>query len=163
MIPVTYEEFYDEVETIPDETVLYRRVDWNKIGGMERSPKGVEAGLNDNCFTDWSEVNARQVGMPGPCMSVGLSTILELHGKTPAAMIEDRPGDGVARMTAGALRALKRADGSPCPQGIMLCPTEREPWHGVVFDLTSRPRGGAVRKAVARIAMWEIPLINHDS
>jgi len=157
-----YEEFHDDVESVPDDVLLFRRVDWDKIGGKSRSPKGVHAQLNGNCFTDWPDQKAREAGYPGPCMSVGVSIVLDQHGRHPSAMLEDLSEYGLAFVTAGALRNLVRADGTACPQGIMLCPTEREPWHGVVFDLESRPRPKSVQKSIAKVAGWIIPLINHD-
>jgi hypothetical protein len=155
-----YEQFVDDVDGVPDDTILYRRVAWDKIGGRARSAKGVPARLNSNCFTDWSEEKARSVGLPGPCMSIGVSIVLDRLGIPSEDLLED-PEQGLAYMTAGQVRHLVKGDGTPCPQGVMLCPTEREPWHGVVFDVNIRPRTDAVRKSVARVAAWSIPLINH--
>ncbi|SRR6266511_1051739 len=162
MSSLVYAEFVDDVEAIPDDAVLYRRVPWDMIGGKAKCPRGARATLNENCFTDWPDAKARQVGLPGPCMSVGVSVVLDQHNKPAATVLDSYTDFGLAWVRAGDLRRLERADGTPCPQGIMLCPTEREPWHGVVFDMKSRPRGGAAKKAIVRIADWLIPLVNDD-
>jgi len=92
-------------------------------------------------------------------MSVGLGSVLVDHDYPPEKMLELFPDYGLAYVTAGQLRTLRRADGSACPQGIMLVPTTEEPWHGVVFDQTHRPRKDAVCKAICRVADWAIPLV----
>jgi hypothetical protein len=152
--------FEDDAERIPDSAILYRRVDWDKIGGRDKYPPGATGTLNGNCFTDYPEWRALEMGLPGPCMSVGVAPILTGHGHGPEKMLEDWEGYGLAWIRAGDLRMLERADKSPCPQGIMLFPTADEPWHGVVFDHAERPRKGAVCKAIARVAGWEIALVN---
>jgi hypothetical protein len=153
------EEFRDEVETIPDEVLLFRRVDWDKIGGRSAAPSGVPAKLNGNCFTDYPEARAREKGLPGPCMSVGVASVLDQYRFGPDKLLEEFDECGIAVVRAGDLRQLKRVDGTPCPQGIMLNPTEKEPWHGVVFDVNRRPRRKAICKAIAQIASWAIPLV----
>jgi hypothetical protein len=95
-------------------------------------------------------------------MSVGVSTVLAEEGLSPEKMLEGYPGYGLAYFSAGDVRRLTKADGTtPCPQGVMLAPTEAEPWHGVVFDLSGTRRGKAAKNAIARIATWLVPLINN--
>lgn len=156
------EEFYDDVDSVPDDVMIYRRVDWDKVGGKDRTPKGREATINGNCFTDYPDAKARQLGLPGACMSVGIGPVIEAYGYTPVVMLENYGGYGLAWLRVGDLRRLTRLNGEPCPQGIMPCPTEREPWHGVVFDKARRPRQKPVCKAIASVAEWHIALINHD-
>jgi hypothetical protein len=62
--------FEDDAERIPDSAILYRRVDWDKIGGRDKYPPGATGTLNGNCFTDYPEWRALEMGLPGPCMSV---------------------------------------------------------------------------------------------
>jgi hypothetical protein len=155
-------EFHDDVDSIPDETLLYRRVDWDKIGGREKSPIGVPASINGNCFRDYPEPRARDMGLPGACMSVGAGNLMDQHGKQPRVMLAEYDGYGLALVRAGDLRKLQRADGTPCPQGVMLCPTPDEPWHSVVFDVANQPRPNPVCKQIARAASWEIPLIRTE-
>jgi hypothetical protein len=151
----------DDPEAVPDTAMLYRRVAWDKIGGRSRCPLGEVGRLNANCFTDWPPDAAAEAGFLRPCMSVGVSTVLERLGYSPEKMLEDYPDYGLACVTAGVLRSLTKADGiTPCPQGIMLAPTEKEPWHGVVFDLTSERRSGAAKSAIVAAAKWVIPLLN---
>ncbi len=92
-------------------------------------------------------------------MSVASSLALTADIR-PSDLLEGYEGYGLARIHVGALRSLQRADGSPCPQGVMPAPTAEEPWHCVVFDWEARPRKGAVQNAIAKVAEWEIPLIN---
>jgi hypothetical protein len=154
-----FAEFVDDPDGIPDEAILYRRVDWDKIGGIARAVSGVEPSLNGNCFSDYPESEAGNLGFPGPCMSVGVSMVLDQLELPVGRLLQGFEGYGLASMRAGDLRVLKRADGTPCPHGVMLAPTDSEPWHGIVFDETTRPRKGGVQKAVCRIAKWEIPLL----
>jgi hypothetical protein len=163
-MPLRIAAFEDDVEAVPDEAILYRRIVWNKIGGRERCAVGATASLNDNCFTDWPADKALEEGFPGPCMSVGVSTVLASLGYTPDKMVENYPECGLACMSAGDLRNLTKMDKSqsPCPQGMMLAATDAEPWHGVVFDLAGGQRGAAARKAILRVARWVIPLVNDE-
>jgi hypothetical protein len=153
-------DLVDDAIAVPDDAILYRRVVWGKIGGREKCPRGEVASLNGNCFTDWPPDAAAREGFAGPCMSVGVGTVLDNLGYTPDRILDGYPECGLACVTAGALRSLTKADGTSCPQGVMLAPTEKEPWHGVVFDRTSERRGGAARNAIAQLAEWVIPLIN---
>jgi hypothetical protein len=152
--------FSDDENIIPSEAVLYRRVTWDKIGGRDRCPSGMAGTINANCFTDYPSERALELGYAGPCMSIGISTVLKSSGFTPDKMLEGYEGYGLAQVTASEIRSLIRGDGSPCPQGIMLVETDMEPWHGIVFDLTDRPRKAGARKAMARVASWAVPLMN---
>jgi hypothetical protein len=152
--------FEDDRANIPDEVILYRRVDWDRIGGRDRCPHGQTGKLNGNSFTDYQADRALRMGYPGPCMSIGVGTVLTSYGYEPVKLLDELSDYGLARIAAGDLRKLTRINGDPCPQGLMLVPTEAEPWHGIVFDLTERPRTKPVCKVIAQIATWEIPLIN---
>lgn len=159
MPDATVTEFRDDINGVPNDVILFRRVDWDKLGGKARVPVGDTPALGGNAFTDQPELKAREYGLPGPCMSIGVGHVLERLGYSPDELLKNFDGYGLAQVRAGDLRSLTRADGTPCPQGIMLVPTEAEPWHGVVFDLNQRPRKGAALKAVARASSWTIPLI----
>ena len=161
--PTMPQYFRDDLE-IDDHVVVYRRAHWDKIGGRARATPGVEAKISPNFFSDYPEDAARKLGYEGPCMSVGLGSVLEELGLDPSVMLagyDDREY-GLTRTRVGDLRQLKRASGESCPQGIMASPTKAEPWHGVVFDLNYRPRKDPVRKAIARVSTWQIPLIVVD-
>lgn len=151
------EEFVDDVEGVPDDAVLYRRVDWDKVGGRDRCLPGAQASLTANCFRDYPDDRAVAMGYPGPCMSVAAGNLLPAEG--PSVLLAGYPAYGLAAVTAGALRQLTRASGDPCPQGVMLAPTASEPWHAVVFDLTTDKRSDGVCKAIAAAARWELPLM----
>jgi hypothetical protein len=150
----------DDPVGVPDDATLYRRVDWDRIGGRAKYGAGEVGRLNPNAFTDYDAVRAAGYGYAGPCMSVGTSTVLDALGKRPSVLLEGFPDYGLARVRAGDLRRLVRLDGTACPQGIMLAPTQAEPWHAVIFDLAGGKRTNAVAKAIVRIAEWEIELIN---
>jgi hypothetical protein len=150
----------DDPVGVPDDTILYRRVDWDKIGGRGKYAAGEVGKLNANAFTDYDAARAATFGYAGPCMSVAASTVLAKLGKDPDVLLERFPGYGLARMRASDLRHLVRGDGMECPQGIMLAPTEAEPWHAVVFDIAGVKRPASAAKAIVRVAEWEIELVN---
>ena len=148
-------ELVDDPQAVPDNVVLYRRTTWDKIGGRPTS-EGIESSkISANFFTDAPASEAARYGLARLCMSVGVSTVL---GNRPERMLEGYPGMGLVSAKAGALRSLTKGDGTPCPQGIMLYPTEEEPWHAVVFDLTEDKRSAGAAKAIARLAAVVVPL-----
>jgi hypothetical protein len=153
--------FADDEITVPDGVILYRRVDWDKIGGRTKCPSGATGTLNANCFTDYPLDRALALGYPDSCMSVGLGNVLQELGLPPEKMLEGYEGMGLAEINASDLRKLSRFDGTPCPQGLMACPTDTEPWHGIVFDMTIRPRKKAICKMIAQLARWTVPLVNN--
>ncbi len=154
------EAFIDEVEAVPDDLFVYRRVAWDSIGGRARCPAGESGSLSGNAFRDYPDAKARSLGYPGACMSVGLGATLQEHGFGPAKMLEGFAGYGLARLRVGELRRLQRANGESSPQGIMRAPTPAEPWHCVVFEPVNSPRKRAVANAIADVAAWEIPLVH---
>jgi len=150
----------DDRVNIPDDTLLYRRVPWDLVGGKAKCPLGESPSLSGNAFRDWSAELARSRGYAGPCMSVGVGTMLN----DPQQMLgEERQGYGVAVVRAGDMRTLTRRNGTTQePQGIMLSPTDAEPWHGVVFCLDGSRRKDPVCAAISDHAAWVIPLLNDD-
>jgi hypothetical protein len=160
--------FADQLDVIPNDAVLLRRVDWDKVGGVDRFAGSLTPELIGNCFTDYDPVKARAMGYPGACMSVHIFAALGPEGL--AGQIQRYPDYGFARLIARDLRELRRVDGTPCPQGIMARPTEDDPSHAVVFDLErmgESKRAAGVAKRIAAIADWEVPLIgppyDHDA
>jgi hypothetical protein len=158
-MPSRLDSFRDDLTEVPDDAVVYRRVAWDRIGGRTSCAVGDTACLNANCFSDYPKDRAQEMGYPGRCMSVGVGIVLEEHDFGPEKMLEDFPEDGLALIFASDLRKLERANGEPCPQGLMLAPTEDEPWHGVVFDLSIGFKNKAVQKAIAKVSRWAIPLV----
>lgn len=153
----TYDQLVDDRERIPDASILLRRVGWSILGGRSRFTPDSEIKINANCFSDYTEEDARAMGLPGPCMSVGALHMLVGEGEAAPRMLRGHDDYGLVRVEAGKLRSLQKGDGTPCPQGIMWSPTDDEPWHCVVFDLSGK-RSGAGQKAIMRLAEWEIPL-----
>lgn len=148
-------ELVDDPERIPDDSVLYRRTTWDKIGGRPSAPNQESKKISPNFFTDAPEAEAARFGFDRVCMSVGVSTLLT---DPPAQMLSGFAGMGLVSVTAGQLRNLTKGDGTPCPQGVMLAPTDAEPWHAVVFGLSEAKRSAAAAKAVARCAVVVVPL-----
>ena len=145
----------DDLVGVPDDTVLYRRTDWGKIGGRPAEPDIESFDVTKNFFTDAPQSLADRYELERVCMSVGVSSVL---GAEPERMLAKWPGFGLVSMTAGELRGLKKGDGTPVPQGVMLFPTEDEPWHAVVFTLTGVKRDPSTCKAIAAIARVVVPL-----
>lgn len=145
----------DDPENIPDHTLLYRRTTWAKLNPKQPGHAGDPCcEITPNFFTDAPLEEAFRFGFNRPCMSVGTSLVL---GDEPERMLETFPQMGLVVLSAGALRALEKGDG-PCPQGIMLAPTDDEPWHAVVFDINSPKRSGGGQKAIAKLARVIVPL-----
>jgi hypothetical protein len=155
-----FEAFEDDRLAVPDAVILYRRVDWDKVGGRERCPGGESPRLTKNAFGDYSRDKAVELGYPGPCMSVAVSSIMLEQGQSPADLLIGFEGYGLAGIPAADLRGLERKSGNPCPQGIMLAATPKEPWHAVVFSYNAGMRSDGDRQAIADKAFWEVPLIN---
>lgn len=145
----------DDPVGVPDDTVLYRRTDWGKIGGRPTEPDTENLSITKNFFTDAPQSLADQYGLERACMSVGVSSVL---GSQPERMLANWPNCGLVSVTAGELRRLRKSDGTAVPQGVMLFPTEAEPWHAVVFTLTGLKRDGQTLKAIAALARIVVPL-----
>lgn len=94
------------------------------------------------------------------CPVVSASALTSAGKKPRDLLAEWGENYGIAKFTAGQVRQLVRADpgSTPCPQGVMASPTDAEPWHGVVFDLSGAERRSPVCKRIAVCAEWEIPL-----
>lgn len=148
-------QFVDDPDGVPDSTVLFRRTSWEKIGGRRGEPGSSFWGVTPNFFTDAPIQEAIRLGFARTCMSVGVSTVL---GDEPEKMLTRFPDMGLVAVTAGQLRSLQKGDGTPCPQGIMLAPTQEEPWHAVVFAVNEDKRSGAACKAIAKLCRVVVPL-----
>jgi hypothetical protein len=147
---------------IPDDTFVYRRVGWDHVGGQARFAIGQTASLSANAFRDYPMSKAEELGFAGPCMSVGLGHVIAEAGVSPAeAMLSGYTGYGLSACLVGTLRSLTRLDGTGCVQGLLCAPTESEPWHGVVFDVTG-VRKEAVSKAIVRASTWVVPLVRSE-
>ena len=151
-------ELVDDL-AIPDDAVLLRRVTWNQGGGIDKYNVGQTFELTVNCFRDQREDVAAAYGLGGPCMSVGYASILKELGFRTSRMVKDFDGFGLVSLEVGHLRNLATASGTPVPQGVMLCPTEAEPWHAVVFDINGPKRSNQACKAIIHKATWEIELV----
>lgn len=149
--------FIDDLQAIPDDAVIFRRVpsdfvDWNALdhGGRPR--------LTGQAFQDYPEEVARdRYGLPGACMSVGVESVLLEHGNTPSRLLDGYDSSyGLARLRAGDLRNLCRNDGTSASQGLMPNATDEEPWHAVVFSQVSSKKNKTIQRLIAAVASWEI-------
>jgi len=143
-----------------EDSILYRRVGWDAIGGRDRVPPGEIASFNGNSFSDYPETKAREMGYPGPCMSVASAEVLTVNGSGPERLVDGFNGYGLVSLRVGDLRNLTRVNGQPCPQGVMLVPEDGQPWHAVVFCLSGHQRTKPIKEAIRAIAEWVIPLRN---
>lgn len=97
--------YEDEPDDIPDSAVLFRRVapplvDWDQPD-EEGRPR-----LHSGAFQDYTDERARELGYPGPSMSVHLASVLAEFGRAPQDLLaEYGPAYGLVRFTAGDLRA----------------------------------------------------------
>lgn len=147
-------ELTDDPE-IGDDVLLYRRVSWTQIGGIERFAVGEKMRLSANCLQDYSEERAKGLGYAGPCMSVGLGSVIADLGFEPEqAMLADYPDYGLVAFSVADVRSLHRKDGTAAPQGVMASPTTREPWHAVIYDRETGKRSKAVMDQLLMRAVW---------
>lgn len=150
---------------ISDDDIVYRRARWVMLGGADSQKDGVDlypvgsiAPISKNFFNDYPLQAAQDLGFEGPCMSVGLRSVLLDSDVEPNEMLVEYPEDGLLRLSVGELRNLATASGKPTPQGVMLAPTPKDPWHTVVFNLPAPPRSKQAKVAMAELSEWEIPL-----
>jgi hypothetical protein len=145
--------FEDDVGSIPDDAILYRRVPpgptfvgWDPgTTGAGGSPR-----VRGGAFQDYSTEAAARLGLPGPCMSVAVASILEAYGNQPSEIIKEYSSTyGVVALRAGELRDLNH--------GVQLDPNDQEgPWHAVVFCKDRPKRKSKGQSSIARRAEWVI-------
>jgi hypothetical protein len=144
--------FVDQIDDIPDESILYRLIhpDWVDWGAQAATGGGPR--LKRVAFQDYGKARAEQLGYAAPCLSVAVHQILVARGHEPAEILQlhGLPETyGVAWFTAGAARALGAGK-----QGIMLRPEPNLPWHAVVFCMTREKKNDAIEKGLAEAAQW---------
>ena len=127
---------FEDDESIDDDSFLLRR-----ISPAHLNPSYVDAEgrrrLTSQCFQDYSADAAKNLGLPGPCMSVGLEAILRGRSHEPQEMLREYPQHGLAELRTRDARRLTGPNGADWAQGIMANPTGSEPWHAVVFSKTT--------------------------
>jgi len=134
---------FSDDPSIRDDELLYRRVHPTWIDWTDPDAPRVRR----VAFQDQKEAVALEMGLPGPCLSVGLSSVLEEHNVDPAKMLESWGYEyGLASIRAGGARGSN--------QGVMRWPTEDEPWHGVVFAASGGKRSSGVQSHLAQSAKW---------
>jgi hypothetical protein len=155
--PEEYSSPYeDNTEAIPDGGIVYRRVtpdniDWSHTTDGSTRDKGADLPprLKSGACQDYGEVKAAELGYPGPAMSVASAAKLEESGLGPEQLVAGYGASyGVVAFTAADLRVEQ--------QGIMLWPTEKEPWHSIVFSMVQKKKSGGVQSRLAAVAAWVI-------
>jgi hypothetical protein len=147
-------ELQDDIVVIPDSARLFRRivpkfVKWVGVSDQDKPP------VPSQGFQDYPADIAREnFGLPGSCMSVALAEVLSKHGFDASKVIEDFPGYGIATFTAGAMRTLSGPAGVDWTQGVMLNPTDAEPWHAVVFCNNGGRKTNGIQTAIRVVASW---------
>lgn len=158
------ESFADDEDVIPDDDIIYRAIParWINTAGV---PEGSLPEISSQGFQDQPEEVARQeFGLPGACCSVASEGLLRAQSLDLTALLEFFPGYYIAASTAGQVRSLSGANGTPIPQGIMHDPREGRPWHAVVWDKSGKARGKPGRRAFAAACWWVyIPGVGHVS
>jgi hypothetical protein len=148
--------FFDDIDNIANDTVLFRRiyphfVQWDGIAQDAKPP------LPSQGFQDYPAQKAREeFNLPGACMSVAVEHLLAGAGYNPEKMIEDYDGYGIAAITAGTMRSLQGPPGTNWAQGVMCNPTVEEPWHAVVFCTNGGKKTNGIQNAIVKHATWVI-------
>src|SRR6266568_7994270 len=143
---VSVHEFEDD-ESIDDNSILLRRVSPHHLNPAHVDADGRRR-LTSQCFQDYSADAAKDLGLPGPCMSVGLKLILQTEQRDPREMLRGFPQHGLAEVRAGDARHLTGPNGDNWAQGIMSNPTDSEPWHAVVFFVNTPKKTKGVMNAL---------------
>ena len=119
---------------------------------------GTSLGLKSGAFQAMTAARAQDLGYKVPAMSVGLMSTLMLYADNSSDAIDlflVRAGlgeFGVARLLASDVRSVVP------PLGIMEDPLENQPWHALVFPLTSsKITGGAQKQMRAAAALIHPP------
>lgn len=143
---------FDDEESIPDEEFVYRRILFpNWVDDTKRDNLG-RPRIKRSAFQEFGAEKARQLGYPGPCFSVGLSSVLTAHGREPTDLLEGWDSEdrkyGIAHLRVADIRRKGR--------GVMARPTDQEPWHAVVFPKTTETRKQKAdsESALAAAAVW---------
>ena len=124
--------FLDAIEEVPDIEWLFRRVFPDFIDWANRDADG-RPRVKSGAFQDYSDKRAAELGYEAPAMSVAVRSIVLANDLQPSHLLSAYPGSyGLVAITAAEARAVM--------QGVMLRPTELEPWHAIVFDTTARKR-----------------------
>ena len=147
-----FEAFSDSAE-IRDDDVL-----WRAVSPRSAHPSDATQ-ITGQFFQDYSDEAARDMGFPGPCMSVGIFRLLEASSGSPEPDFLKRFDEtyGIVSILAGELRHLILPGMDPCPQGVMLAP-EPDPWHAVVWNCGGCKRSKPASRAIARLARWVKPI-----
>lgn len=152
-MPASLREFIDEPSLLGDE-VLYRAVDPGYIDNWSSAPANLP-GIPSRAWQDQKEEVAAGWGLR-PCASVAVASLLTTHGSNVETWLEAffRPSYGVIETTVGEMRSAKSMQGILVPQGVMLHPTDEQPWHAVVWSLKGSKRSKGEMKALVFASRW---------
>ena len=133
-------EFEDDPRIAAD-YVLYRRI---PPGRAKETPAGIVR-PNSDTLDFAPRHKAIEMGLPGPCMSLGSQLILQEKGLGPEAMLEDHEEYGLVSFRAIELRAVGLS--------LQVWPYPYA-WHVVAFNTEWERIPKAARKALAESAVW---------
>jgi hypothetical protein len=146
--------YTDDLEKVPNETILFRMIRFDWIDWESQAAKGTGPRIKQVAFQDYRPEDAQRLGYEAPCMSVVIAPILKEAGILPKALGQALGLDnsyGVARLVAGEVRNLEAGS-----KGVRPAPQAGKEWHGIVFSKTTVKKTGAMSKALAFLAEWEV-------
>jgi hypothetical protein len=149
-------EFFDD-PAIADADVLYRAVspflidDWDSFSGQDED-------IPSRAWQDQKEEEAAKWGLM-PCASVAVARILRDHNCDIVSWLENffSLEHGVVETTAGEVRQAISLRNDHVPQGVMLHPTAKQPWHAVVWSKSGSKRNKTEMKALRLKSHWVRP------
>ena len=127
--PEAYESPLADDASIDGQGILYRRINlaWVKWGEVLAGGPG----LSKQAFQDYPPAKAEELGLAATGMSVGSSDVLEDAGLDPLKMLDGFDDSyGLVGLSVTDVRSVTPS------VGIILIPTDSEPWHAMVFAQT---------------------------
>jgi len=146
-------DFIDDPE-VADDDVLLRAVSPELIDDTE-SFLGRDDEIPSRAWQDQKEDEAAKWGLR-PCASVAVARLLSDHECPVDMWLEKvfRLTYGIIQTTAGDVRRAESPQGHAVPQGVMLYPTQDQPWHAVVWSRRGAKRNKTEMKGLLLRSHW---------
>lgn len=154
-----FREFLDDA-SIADSDVLYRAVPPVLIDGCS-SFSGRDDEIPSRTWQDQKEDEAAKWGLM-PCASVAVARLLIDHGCEMQSWLAKffSSDHGVVETTAGEARQATSSTSQSVPQGVMLHPTDEQPWHAVIWSKRGVKRNKTEMKALVLTSRWvRLPIL----
>jgi hypothetical protein len=113
--------------TIGDETILYRRALWGQIGGRDKVSPGTIPPISKNFFLDRPAAVAKDYGLAGACMSVGLASVIHELGLDARATLGPELLGGATRSLVLRVSWLHQCQESRGTAWFSISPTRNVP------------------------------------